>query len=397
MLRIRDSIVIRLCIAALMALALVPAPASVAQPLKIAQGSDSEITRTPRTGNTTDEDAEESEEESTPPAQSEGSYTAPIYGYSVEYDPAVWTLDVEIQEGRVDGVRLYSDDSTYTIWAWDAYGNDPLLCLDGEVDYYSTQVENISNWEPALDSNGEPLRHESDNLAWGVFNLTYTSSDGRSSSLTDYISCEPIPGQDAVLIVLLSSNPDTYNTELDHALDVLDTLQFADMTDTAGGEDSVVETTDMEINTNLAGSLYTSPNYGFTAEIPLEWHILDETVDGSDERLVLGNGTSIVTLWATEEYAGDLAGCVDFAAENSGLNLVLDTDSGGDDFRGVYRNEAFANFVYEEDGVKMMYFINCQAIPGTDGFLIIIHDVEYDQFTNERRFRTDIENSIVMP
>ena len=384
--RIRDSILIRICIAALVTLSLASTSAVMAQPLQIAQDSGP--------GNTTDEDAEDRQQENTP--QPEGTYTGPVYGYSLEYNPDVWTLDAEIQEGRVDGIRLVSDNSTYTIWAWDAYGNYPLACLDGEVEYYSSELDAISDWEPALDANGDDLRYESENLAWGVYNLNFTTNSGATVPLVDYISCEPIAGQDAVLIVLLSTSPETYNAELDLALDVLDTLQFSDAANSSTGEEPV-DTTGVEIDTNLAGSVYTSPIYGFTAEIPLEWQILDESTDGGDERLVVGNGTSIVTLWATDQYAGDLAGCVDFAAQSSGLDLVLDSDASGGDFRGVYRNEAFGNFVYEQDGVQMMYFINCQAIPGTDGFLILTQDVEYDQFTNERRFRTDIENSIVMP
>lgn len=386
MLRIRDSILLRFCIVALLTMSMVPASGAVARDIGFAQDSGP--------GNTTDDDSGSRQQGDA--AQPEGTYTGPVYGYSIEYDTDVWTLDAEMHEGTVDGVRLVSDNSTYTIWAWDAYGNDPLACLEGEVGYYSTELDTISDWEPALDANGDPLRYESENLAWGVYNLNYTTSRGTTTPLVDYISCEPIPGQDAVLIVLLSSNPDAYNIELDNALDVLDTLQFSDAGDASTGEDPV-DTTGMEIDTNLAGSVYTSPTYGFTAEIPLEWHILDESMDGGDERLVVGNGTSIVTLWATDQYAGDLAGCVDFAADTSGLTLELDSDASGEEFRGVYRNEAFGNFVYEQDGVEMMYFINCQEIPGTDGFLILIQDVEYDQFTNERRFRSDIENSIVMP
>lgn len=385
--RIRDSILIRICIAALVTLSLAPTSAVMAQPLQIAQDSGP--------GNSTDDGAGDRQQGDA--TQPEGTYTGPVYGYSIEYDPDIWTLDAEIQEGRVDGIRLVSENSTYTIWAWDAYGNDPLACLEGEVEYYSSELDAISDWAPALDANGDPLRHESENLAWGVYNLNFTTDSGATVPLVDYISCEPIPSQDAVLIVLLSSSPETYNTELDNALDVLDTLQFGEATDTTGEEDVPSGTVDLEIDTNLAGSVYTSPTYGFTAEIPLEWQILDESTDGSDERLVVGNGTSIVTLWATDQYAGDLAGCVDFAAQSSGLDLVLDSDASGGDFRGVYRNEAFGNFVYEQDGVQMMYFINCRAIPGTDGFLILIQDVEYDQFTNERRFRTDIENSIILP
>lgn len=359
-------------------------------------GESSNVTRTTRTGTQGDPGLTESGLE---------SFTGPVYGYSLAYDPEIWRLDAEINEGAVDGIRLVSESSTFTVWAWDNYGTDAAACLAGEERYYSSAVEDISDWQPAIGADGQELRYESADLAWGVFSLTYTTSRGTEMPLIDYISCEPIPGQDAMLIVLLSANPDPYNSELDNALDVLDTLQFTgtptqdvpDVTETVATETPVETPMGDIINTNLDGSSYTSPNYGYTADIPLEWQILEESVDGGDERLVVGNGTSIVTLWATNSYTGDLAGCVDYAAINSGLDLQLDYDSTGGEFRGVYRNEAFANFVYEDNGVQMMYFVNCQAIPGTDAHLILIHDVEYDLFTGERRFRADIENSIVMP
>lgn len=325
------------------------------------------------------------------------TFTAPVYGYSVEFDNTIWTLDAEIHEGNVDGVRLVREGTTLTIWAWDNYGSDPLHCLEEEAAYYSQQVDAISDWEPALDTNGDPLRYESNNLAWGVFNLTYTTQSGASGPLVDYISCEPIPGQDAVLIVLMSTNPPIYDEEFELVLDILDTLTFADAPDNGTVAATVEPDTTIEIDTGLVGTEYASPNYGFTAEIPLQWQVVEESVDGTDERLVVTNGTSVVTLWATDTYSGDLAGCVDFAANASGLNLQVDRDASGSEFRGVYRNEAFANFVYEQDGTPMMYFVNCQVIPGTNGHLILIHDVEYDLFTSERRFRSEIETSIVMP
>ena len=325
------------------------------------------------------------------------TFTAPVYGYSVVYDPEIWALSAEIHEGNVDGIRLQREGTTLTIWAWDAYGSDPLVCLEGEVAYYSQEVDAISNWQPALDANSTPLRYESDNLVWGVFDLTYTTQSGASGPLVDYISCEPIPGQDAVLIVLMSSNPPIYDEEFELVLDILDTLAFADAPDAGTTEATVEPDTTIEIDTNLVGSEYVSPNYGFRANIPLQWQILEESVEGTEEVLVVTNGTSVVTLWATEAVVGALVGCVDFAADASGLNLQIDRDASGAEFRGVYRNEAFANFVYEQDGTTMMYFINCQAIPGTNGHLILIQDVDYDLFTSERRFRSDIENSIVMP
>lgn len=329
--------------------------------------------------------------------QEEGAFTSAVYGYSVEYDPEIWELGGVIEEGNVDGVSLRRDSTALTIWAWDAYGGDPLVCLQGEEDFYSNELENISDWTPRTDRNGDELRHESDTLAWGVFDLTYTNDSGQSYPLVDYISCEPIPGKGASLIVLLSSNPSTYDDDLELTLDILDTLQFEEVsgTDVTPEPDNDGDT--VEIDTNLVGSEYISPNWGFSANIPLEWHIVEEGVDGTNETLIVTNGTSVVTLWATDEYVGDLAGCVDFAADASGLDLQIDEDASGGDFRGVYRNEAYGNFVYDDGGTEMMYFINCRAIPGTDGFLILTHDVEYAFFSTERAARAEIENSIVLP
>lgn len=359
---------------------------------------------TDETPEATDEPTEVATEEVVSSSDLE-TFTGPVYGYSISYDPEIWTLDAEIEDEGVDGIRLVSESSTYTIWAWDAYGSDPAACLDGESDYYGTQMETISDFEPITGSDGEPLRYESENLAWGVFSLNYTNESGDTYPLIDYISCEPIPGQDAVLIILLSSDPDPYNDNLDNALDVLDTLQFADASGDSGTDNTETATetateetsTGEEIDTNLDGTLYTSPNFGFTVDIPLQWNVVDESSSSTDEQLVVSNGTSEVTIWATSEYSGELEGCVDYAANASGLDLMLDSDSSGGEFRGTYRGESFANFVYDDGGTKMMYFVNCQQIDDTDGYLIVIQDVEYDLFASERRFRSEIENSIVMP
>lgn len=403
--RYRPTSFLHLCIAVVVLLAALPANAGalgpgvgtfdVSIPNAWAQDSSDDAengtTRTPRTTS-----------EAEPSAAV--SFTGPVYGYTVSYDPDVWGLGHEIYEGSVDGVQLMRDNSTFTIWAWEAYGSDPVVCLDGEVDYYSNVDEYFSEWETALGADGQPLRFESDDLAWGVFHSTYTDDFGESYPQVHFFSCQPIPGQDASLMMQLFADPEAYNEELDHALDVMETLQFADVetpveTEEAaepGTPDPAQESGEI-ISTSLEGSQYTSPNYGYTATVGLQWQVLEEVVEDGEEWLVVSNGTSVVTLWATDAYSGDLTGCVDFAAGASGLDLTLDTDAAGADFRGTYRNEAFANFVYEQDGIQMMYFVKCQMIGATGGYLILIQDVPYDEFTAERRFRIEIENSIEMP
>lgn len=377
-------------------------------PMEVSDGDDE--TDTTRTGQTSDPD--ETPEATDPDTGDGTSYTGPMYGYTLEWDPKVWTMSTEVEGPGSDGLVLLGEYSTLSIVTYDRYGSDPLACLEGEAHYYGQENQSIENWEPVLDANGEELRYESDDLAWGVFSLTYTYESGAVGDLYDYISCQPIPGQDAVLTVLLSADPNAYNDELDNTFDVLDTLQFGeapdsdDTTDLTGTEipetpeprDTPVADNDtIEIDTNLVGSEYRSANFGFTATIPLEWQVVDESNDATNEMLSVSNGTSLVTLWATSDYSGSVAGCVDFAAESSGLNLQLDEDAEGGEFRGVYRDEAFGNFVYEDNGVKMMYFIKCQEIPGTDGFLILTQAVEHDLFAAQRSDRAEIENSIVMP
>lgn len=332
------------------------------------------------------------------------TYIGTVFGYTVEYDTSLWSMDGVFESDDLDGIRLYGDTSTLTIWAWNGYGADASACLQGEADFYSTEVDAIADWQTATNANGEPLWYESEELSWGVFTLTYEGTE-----LVDYISCQPIPGQDAVLITLLSSLPDGYNDALDATLDILDNVQFGEApledvstpvstepvsasttTSTAGGARA-------EISTAIDGTTYVSPNYGFSVDIPLEWTVIEEDSTAGDERLVLSNGTSIVTLWGTDAAVGDLAGCIDYAAAQSGLDLAIDTDADGGEFRGVYGKQSFGNFVYDDGGTKMMYFIGCEPIPGTESHLIVIQDVPYDEFTSQRRFRSQLENSIVFP
>lgn len=190
------------------------------------------ITRTPRTGGggaetpepTEDVGAEPTEESTL--SQQMDTFTGPVYGYTVSFDPNIWLVEDEIDAPPVDGVRLDGDTSTVFLIGTNEYGADPVGCLNAENDRYSAGSERISNWETAIGGDGEPLWFESDTLAWGVFIYTFTSSSGEEVEFVDYISCETIPDQDAVLIVQLTSLPDDYNDNLDAVLDILDTLEF---------------------------------------------------------------------------------------------------------------------------------------------------------------------------
>lgn len=199
------------------------------------------ITRTPRTGSNTTETPEATEApeieveataevteepEDTNRSQGLDSYTSGLYGFTINFDPNIWQLGDTLETSTVDGVLLDGESSTVFFIGTSEYGADPVGCLIGEDEYFSTESESISNWEVATGGDGEPLWYESDELAWGVFRYTYTLSDGSAVEFVDYISCETIPGEEAVLMVQLTSTPADYNDNLDAVLDVLDTIEF---------------------------------------------------------------------------------------------------------------------------------------------------------------------------
>lgn len=204
---------------------------------------ESTIVRTSRTGSSgaeTPEATEEvtevatevpTEEQTAEPTEETGrslgmeTYINELFGFSFEYNPNIW------QQAESDApdelVRLDGETGTVLFWAVDFYGTDPVACLTGESEYWEFDDDSTSNWEVALDANGDPLWSEGADLSWGVFTYTYTSeTSGNTIEFVDYISCETIPGQDALLIVHLTSLPEEYNTNLDYVLDILDTLEF---------------------------------------------------------------------------------------------------------------------------------------------------------------------------
>lgn len=328
--------------------------------------------------------------------EAEGTYTGTLNGYTVEFDPDLWEVSDVIESDESDGIHLVSDSGTLTIWSWSGYGADPVACLDGEANYYAQDDPNVEDWMPAEDANGDPIRYETEDYAYGVFTLTYTDpDDGEVTELVDYVECRTIPGADASVIIFGSSTPELYNDHLDMVLDVAETITFANE-DTPEVSQPVTTPAEDDIPASgLSGSLYTSPSFGFTIDIPLQWQVQDEQLAQNDEQIMLTNGTSDVLIWATDAYNGDLAGCVDFAAENAPYELELAETAEGKPFRGDDRNGAYGNFLY--DGGDEAYSISCQYIEEGESVLILAQDVPADELASQRKFRIDLQQSIELP
>ncbi len=235
----------------------------------------------------------------------DGVFTSQLYDYSFSFDDRFWEVDDELASDVTDGVLLFSDTGSLTVWSWDAYGADAEACLAGEGDYYGNEDATITDWQLAEDANGDPLEGQGDGYAWGVFTLTYTNESGDAIDLVDYIECRAIPGDDAVVIAFASTTPEMYPDHLENVLDVIDTIEIEGErlveepaqtpepeetpTDEAQPTEEPLPTEAPQ--TGLSGSLFTSPTYGFTIDIPSQWRIDDEDLSGGDEKLDLSNGS----------------------------------------------------------------------------------------------------------
>ena len=354
----------------------------------------------------------------------DNAYTSPTYGFTLGWDDDVWNAEARVGDDGLNELELISATGSLYIWSGELYEGDPAACLDGESDFYANDDLAVTDWAPAEDADGEPITGESANAAYGVFTLTYTDqdeADAESVELVDYIECrELVPGE-AVIVILATSTPDQYNDHIDDVLTITNQIQLAGEDDTsatpeASPEASPVAAPELDDpatpeaspvvtgsdDTGIDGSVFTSPSFGFSLEIPAAWAVEDETIADNDERLVLTNGVSTITLDATDAYVGDLEGCVDYArdlieGDPAFAGLALDQTAEGDPFEGSDRDRAYANFTYTGvDDLEFAHFIECQYIVEDESVLILSQDVPYDQYAAERQARRQIEDAITL-
>ncbi len=118
---------------------------------------------------------------------------------------------------------------------------------------------------------------------------------------------------------------------------------------------------------------------------------------------MVSNGLSTISVQATDDYTGDLAGCIAFArdlleTDPAYADLRLDATASGEAFQGVDDARAFALFTYTgADGGKWAHFVNCQPIVAGESVLIVSQDVPYDDYTSERLARRQIQGAIEFP
>ncbi|MDQ4044199.1 MAG: hypothetical protein M3173_01950 [Chloroflexota bacterium] len=361
----------------------------------------------------------------------EGStYTSPNFGFSVSWDPSVWTVPEDAVYSEPDFDTLMLDSGTGPLWitGWRAYEGNPATCLLGEQTYINDPEAGITEWQVAVDASGSELTGEEENRAWGVFTSVYTDPadpNAEPEPYVDYLECVSL--SDESVVIFHSYAPrELYNDHIGNVTSVIETLEAPGVapaspepvttepatiqptaTEPVATEPATVQTaatpsptaadsTPVDLTT---GDTVTGQSYAYSFEIPAGWQVNESSL-GDVERTVLGNGTSTVTVEARSMQVPALSECVNtIAEEHEGQaqygDLALSRTASGEPFTGEDDFSAFANYTFTgPDGEPWAHFIECRWVAEGESVLVVTQDVPEALFGSERAARRQIQNSI---
>lgn len=320
------------------------------------------------------------------------TYTSPTYGFTLEWDPDVWEVNVELSRSRDrDTLTLSPIDLTGYVYveAYEAYEGDPADCLEGSAAEI-TEDDASEDVEPFEDEDGEPVEGEVDGIAFAAYTLT---SDGTDAA--GYFDCQTLVEGEAVLAFSLLVVIDDAGAAFEALADLRDGLDLSAAGETESGEDATgtpedeattgpdadaTETPeDEEAETPEAGDLagvdgdaYESPTFGYTLDWDGEiWTVESATSDGEADTLELASENSLVTITAYAGFDGDAAACVEAAedeiASRDGVSDVttLDDDEGEPLIEGdAEYSYAYYGYTLEDggDSVDAYEYVECSSL-----------------------------------
>jgi hypothetical protein len=159
------------------------------------------------------------------------TYTSPNFGFSVSWDEASWTVpeEAEYSEPGLDMLRLETDTGLILVTGWQAYDGNPASCLIGEQTYYNDPDAGISDYEVAVDANGNELTGSDESSAWGVFTNVYTDPQDPNAepiNFVDYINCVSMGDGESVVIFYSYARREDYNDHIGKVIALVDSLDL---------------------------------------------------------------------------------------------------------------------------------------------------------------------------
>ena len=161
-----------------------------------------------------EEPAEEpSEDPSEEPSTGGGDFetiSSPSFGFSLEYDPEVWTIADE-QTTSAEGIESFSIEAGFTRVYFDALPAtaDAQRCVEVFADS-ELNADNVLDVAPLEDENGDPIEGGDGSDAFVGYQLQRTASDGSEISQAFYVRCIVLAPGEAVLAIRQYSAAELY-------------------------------------------------------------------------------------------------------------------------------------------------------------------------------------------
>jgi hypothetical protein len=168
-----------------------------------------------------DEDSDDEDSDDDERSGGGESYTSPTFGYSLEWDGDVWTVEEEFSED-FDRLLLTDGASLLYVEGVPAYDGDPDDCLEDQVDILA-QSEGVEEIDEVREDDGLPLSGN-DDAVYVLVSVTF--DDG--TEYYEYLECQELVPDEAVLIVTLLTTPDAFADEAEAVAEILETLELED-------------------------------------------------------------------------------------------------------------------------------------------------------------------------
>jgi hypothetical protein len=184
-----------------------------------------EPTKTPKPAKTpkaTEEPEQPTEEPTEAPAGDLETYESPTWGYSIQYDPAVWEEKANetnaTQNGPQDWFVIGSASSTVYLYSVSApAGLDLTQVSQFPVDVLSGQT-GITNVE-VVDQGGEAT------AAWYLVHFTWTNQSGTAFEYFNVFNFFTIPDQPAVAVLIYEDLQESYDLTTPLREQIVDSFQ----------------------------------------------------------------------------------------------------------------------------------------------------------------------------
>ncbi|MCC6314689.1 MAG: hypothetical protein IT337_11845, partial [Thermomicrobiales bacterium] len=291
-------------------------------------------------------------------AQTPASSTSPTYGYSVTWDPAVWTIDdgeTLVADGphALDRIVLTNGSNQLFIEGARRYGGDAGACVQGEFDDMA-RAANVSDIEPIPDLAAGGVDRAIDARA-----LTLALSAGGSVRLAFYVDCRRLD-QDSVVLATLVATRSDLESGLALARPVIDAIVLpGDRTEASA--DFTERLFTAQLAEPLAGPLEGALTLDADALVTLPSDV--ETAD-------FAASATFENPYAATDRAWDIGFAFRRTATNAGYRLIVDSDGAWRLVEGSGPAVASGHVSGLATGVRETNTIDLVAQGGRGGFAV---------------------------